>query len=415
MINATDDLVFNCLVDNGKIDQKALMESRQSSYDILLEDRPQGGQQIVGRNIKMVYHLPNGDYWQLSNHSLSGYSQERQLKQTIGVDKSVAIREGEKELHQLEIEKRQLVAELDTVKKDRLQHKINWNRMRQVVDNASRDMQKLTGELERIREEAEEAENVVDDTTELEDDVKRAQESYDMIKSNEDNMKKALEDLLPGIEKLQNQLEEEAARNEKVMKELGVADDKLGQYLNSQEEMKRNIQRKRDKLERALVVRNEQAARVEAGQQKVDETLLRARKIAYQNKKSMESREKSNSDGDAHALEDEENVIQEMESIMPVKTRKSSDYYKDRINRVNNEIKRERERRNMTETNPEVALEKYHRAKNDLHKKTFQIEKIAANVESLIDDLKDRKKKWRSFRCKSVFFILLECTYDVKY
>eukprot|EP00554_Chaetoceros_debilis_P004872 CAMPEP_0194084796 /NCGR_PEP_ID=MMETSP0149-20130528/14920_1 /TAXON_ID=122233 /ORGANISM="Chaetoceros debilis, Strain MM31A-1" /LENGTH=1202 /DNA_ID=CAMNT_0038767545 /DNA_START=99 /DNA_END=3707 /DNA_ORIENTATION=+ len=401
VINATDDLVFNCLVDNGKIDQKALMGSKDSSYEILLEDRPQGGQQIKGRNIKMVYFLPLGDYWQLSNHSLSGYSQDRQLKQTIGVDKSVAIREGEKELHQLEIEKRQLVAEFQTVKKDRHELKINWNRMKNAVDKASRDMQRLTEELERIREEAEEAENVVDDTTELEDEVNRARESHDKLKSSENNMRKALEDLLPGIDKLQNQLDEESARNEKVLMELRLAEDKLGLYLNDQEELKRSIQRKREKLERAQHVRNEQASRVEAGQQKVDETLTKAQKIAYQNKKSKESRDKSNSDdGDAHALEDEveENVIEEMESMMPVPTRKSSEYYKERINRVRSEIIRERERRHMTETNPEIALEKYHRAKNDLEKKVFQIGKITDNVQKLVDDMKDRKKKWRSFR-----------------
>jgi len=52
----------------------------------------------------------------------------------------------------------------------------------------------------------------------------------------------------------------------------------------------------------------------------------------------------------------------------------------------------------LSEKDPEVAYEKYMRSKKDLDSKLMQIERIENNVESLKEDLKNRRKMWKRFR-----------------
>lgn len=67
-----------------------------------------------------------------------------------------------------------------------------------------------------------------------------------------------------------------------------------------------------------------------------------------------------------------------------MKTDREPDFYKNKIQRAEKDIEREKAKRNLSEKDPEVAYEKYMRSKKDLDSKLMQIERIENNVESLI-------------------------------
>jgi len=77
---------------------------------------------------------------------------------------------------------------------------------------------------------------------------------------------------------------------------------------------------------------------------------------------------------------------------------KDPEYYEGKIRRLQKEIEREKDKRQLTETDPEVALEKYIRAKKALDSKLETIDTIEEHVEHLVEDLNNRKKMWRHFR-----------------
>ena len=61
VLNIVDDLVYNCLVDNSRINQIALSASKDASERALLV-RVDGKDTIRGGKLKVVYFLPEGDH-----------------------------------------------------------------------------------------------------------------------------------------------------------------------------------------------------------------------------------------------------------------------------------------------------------------------------------------------------------------
>lgn len=118
-----EPLVYNCLIDNASADQAALMMSKEASEQALLIEK-QGRCTIKGGNIKQVYFLPNGDKWQVSRGgALSIVSNYKRLTQTIGLDRTRAIQEAERELDLLRIELRNAEDDGSKVKREREDYK----------------------------------------------------------------------------------------------------------------------------------------------------------------------------------------------------------------------------------------------------------------------------------------------------
>jgi hypothetical protein len=103
VLNIPDDLVFNCLVDQNRIDQKALARSKEDGESKLLY-RKHGGDYAIRGNINEVYSLPTGDRWIVKGGVLSMISNDKRPRSTIGVDKTAAIAHAERELFQVESE-----------------------------------------------------------------------------------------------------------------------------------------------------------------------------------------------------------------------------------------------------------------------------------------------------------------------
>jgi cysteine desulfuration protein SufE len=128
---------------------------------------------------------------------------------SIGMDKSRAIKEAENEYAQLKQELDSQTRRLNEVKKERHGQKVKWNDWKKKLTAAQAQINKYTEDIERIREESENAENITFDTSELEDEVNKAQEQYDKLKMQLEEISKSIEDLTPDIEKIQSEIEEE--------------------------------------------------------------------------------------------------------------------------------------------------------------------------------------------------------------
>lgn len=362
---------------------------------------------IRGGNIKTVYCLPQGDYWQIFQGNKSITSSDGRMQKRIGVDTTEAIRQAENEKGEIEQELHDKSRRLTDVKKEKEELKRKWNHFAKADRAAQLKINKLTEELDKIREEVDEAENVTVDTTEFEDDVKKAEEEYEKMKSAQAETEKTIDDMLPGIAAIQNQVEEVNARNERVAQELSEAEEKLQELMRSKAGKERSLQKKKDKLHAAKSGMEEQVKAVGEKQAFADDTLQKSRlmhlkaETAAKNTQERSRRAEGNADG--HELQDEvEYSEEEIAAVEPILSiRQEPEYFQNKIRRIKKEIERERERRQLTETDPEVALDKYTRAKRALDTKVYQIDKVDINKNALKVDIRDRKKLWKQFRGES--------------
>mmetsp|Transcript_5446 Transcript_5446/g.7921 ORF Transcript_5446/g.7921 Transcript_5446/m.7921 type:complete len:1195 (+) Transcript_5446:75-3659(+) len=408
VLNVTDDLVYNSLIDNCKIDQIALTESKESSEELLLIKENGGKYSIREGNIKQVYFLPKGDFWLLSRGQQSMTSTDRKLKQTIGLDRSEAIGEAEEELNQLLDEIKSLRANETERKEEKYQCKVEWNDAKKSLEKTQIQIKNFENTIEEIKTEAEMAENFFHiDTADLEHDVKEAEDKLTALKVQVEENENAIEEIKPEMEEVRNRLEETKARNEKVLFDIGESEKKLEEYMRSMKEKSRSLSKKREKVKQAEETRAKQEELLSSRNESKAEALLKARLVDYNNSKAKEEKERKEQHGedegetDVNSLlggEKKENIDVELDSIEPKSTDKDPSYYKSKVQRAENEIEKERKKRRLTERDPEVALQKYQRAKKDLDTKMKQLDKIEDNITALVKDVKDRKKLWKQFR-----------------
>jgi chromosome segregation ATPase len=405
VITVSNDLVFNCLVDNGKIDQLALMENKAESEQKLLVQE-NGRSSIRGGNIREVHILPNGDFWQVYNHSVSMTSNRKRLRQLIGVDRTAAIRETENEIEQLSNEVNDLTAKAQSLKRERHQYKVRWNKLKKEDEKARFEMQRLEDSIETIREEAAAAENVTIDTREYEDDVKEAEKACEELKEKEEETRNAIEALKAPIREMEAKVEETKARSKKVSNDLNNASEKLKEYIRHVQQRDRVLDKKRDKVTKWEELRQTHLEIIASRTEKCAEGLQKAQMIQYQIKETQEKRHKNSSgegsdEGTEHQnVKTQEEIDNEIRSIQPIQTNKEPNHWQQKIERAEKEIERERQRRRITEVDPEVALNKYQRARKDLENKIRQLQIIENNENNLVNDLRDRKMRWKDFQSK---------------
>lgn len=400
VITVSNDLVFNCLVDSGRIDQLALMNLKEASQQALLLDN-NGKSSIRGGVIKEVHFLPDGDYWQVFNGAVSMSANSRKLKQIIGVDRTTSIRETENEIEQISMEINELSSKADNLKKIRQQYKVKWNSLQRENQRARIEMQRLEEIIDRIQEEAAAAENVTVDTTEYEDDVKEAERAFDQLKDREVEIEKVIEEMQEPIRDLEAKLQETKERNRKVASDLDKASKKYAEYMRTQQKRDNVIEKKRSKLKQIEDVYEKHMELINDRSEKTQELKQKAQKITHSISQTQKKRNRISSADGNDANKDNEDLQEDeadIESIEPVNTNKPTTFWQNKIQSGEREITKERNRRKISEVDPEVALRKYQRAKQDLEEKMAQVVAIQENQEDLVDDLKHRKKMWREFR-----------------
>lgn len=401
VLNVENPMAFNMLVDLAKIDTSALADSKESSEEALLS-RENGRSSIKGGKIGKVYFLPKGDYWEAKGGNVMMVSNDRAMKQTVGVDRSAAIESAKHELKALQQELIRNQEEEKGVNDAAYKHKKAWNDAKGKYSQVSGKVKNLESILEKLRDEAETSEEAPTiDTTEYENDIQEAETAVQDLKKKEAAVVQEIESLQPGLNVLRKQLEEVDTRNSRILEDIDKVEAKLEDIVNHQtqrQEMVDKIRAKVEQLDDAVTKQEETVAEIKG---KVSEALAGARKMQFDYNREIRMFElKKENGGELPSSEEiergpSENDLEEIDIVNPGN---DSKFFKTKVQNKLKKIEQEKQRRNMSESDPVVARDKYIRAKRDLDSKMEQIHAIERNTKALTKDLKERRSRWRDFR-----------------
>jgi chromosome segregation ATPase len=396
VLTIENDAVFNCLVDNARIDCRALGRDFESSEKALLY-KNEKGEDAIKRIIVEVFLLPNGTMWTVKNGSKSIFSNTSILRKTIGVDKSAALQQAKKEEDQFKKEFQQFRAEERRLDQEHTKYQREWNVAKKAMQNNDLEIQDLTTALDDMRAEIETSANVTVDTSEYEQDVDQAEQELDSLKHDDAKLKNEIEALTPDIEKIKARIAECEARNEKVYAEMKAADDSLTQLLQSKTQEKGKLEKKLQKLEKIRAAIETSREKALALEEDKNSSLHKARKLTYR----LQVFEKHNglddstrSQKDSHASPSPE----ELEAIEPAEVEREARYYEAKMNKLQSKIDEEKAHRKMSKEEPAVAYEKYMRAANDLACKQKYTQELDGKIDDLTSDMEKRQKLWKGMR-----------------
>lgn len=401
-----NDLIFNCLVDNCKIDERALARGKDESERLLLVQNENGQNSIRGGKIKEVYFLPKGDNWKLTkNGHKQMVSNSRRLTKSIGADVSAAVEEAKREYQALKQELEAVNRVYNKLENEHTEHKKRWNfSKRDLITNqkAVDDSQK---EIEDIKAEEISASDLDFDTSVEEQEVTEAQEFLDDSKDRQEKLKEEIEENKPAIQELKYKLEEVTIRNEKVLAEMKDAENDLTQHFHHLSQMKEKIEKKRQKLIQIETIISERTKQVDVAEEAANDALSDAKRVQY-NQEMLELRFKQR---EANGVEPSATQLSEYSQdpteadlakieIPDLATIHDVEYYDLRILRATDHIEREKERRLSNKDDEATAYERYIRAKETLQNKRNQIAEIEEQSAHLKDDMEKRRKRWEAFR-----------------
>lgn len=386
----SNDVVFNCLVDNARIDQRALAPSKEVSERHLLKS--ENGRYSIKGNINEVYFLPSGDKWTVQNGSMSIASNESGLRgQRIGVDRSEAIAEAERELAQLNSEVQELRAtETDLIRRQKeLQRR--WNQHKRAYKENLDRIDKLSSEIEDIRTEMETTANITIDTTDLEEDIAQTEELVTNLDEQLAERQKDLEDLEPEIDDVRRRLEEVATRNEKVILDMQEAETKLEACLSRQTQSDAFVQKRKQKLDQYKEVLEKHQSKVDETDQQKKEALLKARTLTL--KQKFQQEQEADNGSQVKFEFDEEDLEQVEIQKMP----KTSEFYATKIHRQREKIEIEKEKKALSNEDPAAALQKWQNALQKLEGSQKVVKDTQVLLQTLEADLTDRKRRFVGF------------------
>lgn len=396
VLHISDDLVFNCLVDSCKIEEKALSLSKDESEKLLLT-QVNGGKYAIRGKIKTVFCLPLGDNWNVKNGTMALNSNERRLRQTIGVDKSAAIAETRREALSVEEEMESLRREESKLEHQHTESMKVWNKKRSQLRKNDKELEKIQREMDSLKEEEFSAANFDTDTSEYEQAVDEEEKGVEELKEQERTISQQIQEKEPTIADLKARLNEVNVRNEKVLDDLKTAEEELAIYVQNLSQRQEKLEKKRQKVkqyEEIIETRDNEILDIDAQTLKY---LVAARTLAVNRKKEEEA---GGEDEPMATDYSQELTTEELEAVETPDQSSVRDpkYYETRLERLKKKIEQERERRNALNEDPHEVYEKFARAKKQLSSKMEQIEGIEETSANLNADLKTRKKRWRQFR-----------------
>jgi len=403
VVSVENAMVFNFLVDSCKIDESALADSKESSEDKLLNRDSGSGKCSIRGKVKKVFCLPNGDFWQVNRGVLNIVSNDRPLRQTIGVDRSAAIESAKHEMKAIQKELERNNREVKALG-DQLQNaKKEWNVRNKQYGALTSNISKMETLLDELKEQAETSEQVPTiDTTEFENDIAVAEEEVDDIKRKESTISQEIESLQPVVDELKKKLDETATRNEKILDDLDKVEAKLEDIVRGQNRRQEVVDKCRAKVQEREYALIQQEEVVKESKELVAKTLDTARRVQFKTNRLEAKQSAKHATGDVTAVitagMDDEPSEQDLESIEIVEPEYNSKQCEARILSREKKIENEKKRRNLSEADPVVARDKYLRAKKDLDSKMEQIDAIEKNVNMLMNDVKQRKRRWVDFR-----------------
>jgi len=399
VLTVENDLVFNCLVDNARIDQIALCDDIDSSERLLLY-RNEKGQDALKGNIKDVYCLPDGDHWTVKGGSKALFTNEKQMRKTIGVDATAAIRQARAEETQLRSELQQYRSEEAKLEHEHSKHQIDWNQAKNALQKNQEMIKSLAENVDDLRAEIETSANVVVDTAEYENDVEQCEQELEALAQEEDRINRETSELQPEIEVTKGRINECAARNDRVLADMQEADQSLTQFLESKTQQEDLLDKKRQKLEKYHAAIDKIREKVNICDAKKNEALRRARQMWFRfqifdkTSKDAKDEELVISQEEVHVEPTEE----ELEAIEPIQVERDMNYYEAKMNKCKEKIEHEKQRRQIAKDDPTVAYEKYVRALSDLMNQKEHVQESEVKIADLRSDLNKRVKRWKAMQ-----------------
>jgi len=393
VLTVENDLVFNCLVDNSRIDQIALCDNIDSSERVLLY-RNEKGQDALRGNIKDVYCLPDGDHWTIKGGSKALFTNEKQMRKTIGVDATAAIRQEKVKEGHLRSELKQYRSAVAKLEQDHSKHQLNWNQAKNALQKNQEMIKRLAALVDDLRAEIETSANVVVDTAEYANDVEQCEQEIDALAQEEDRINRETSELQPEIEMTKGRINECAARNNRVLADMQEADQSLTQFLESKTQQKDLLEKKRQKLEKYQAAIDKIREKVISCEAKKNEALRRARQmwfrfqICVKTSKDAEDEELVISQEEVHT----EPTKEELELIEPMQVERDMNYYEAKMNKCKEKIKHEKQRLRIAKDDPTVAYEKYIRALSDLINQKEHVQESEVKIADMQSDLDKRVK-----------------------
>lgn len=404
VLSIENDLVFNCLVDNGKIDERALARSKDESEKCLLHTDANGRNSIRGGKIKDVYFLPKGDNWKITK---GGYKQlmsnTRRVARTIGVDNSEVIREKKEEYESLKAERNAKDQEFTRRNHEHTELKKLWNAKKRELPTWEAAIDAADEKIDRVKAEKETAAERDVDTAAEEEEVADTQSNLDEVKDRHHRAKEESEQQAPEIETMKVELAEITARNEKILADLDAADKETTKYIQMKSQQEEKITKEREKVKQYEEIISEYAQKVQAEEEEVEEYLVNARRVQY-NFRMLEEKRKLRDAGECGETqmseysqdptdEDLETIdIPDLEGIQ------DTNYYTARIQRADEKIEKEKKRNISNREDEATAYDKYVRAKNMLKSKEMKLQETKTLVAKLEKDLEIRRARWQQFR-----------------
>lgn len=396
ILNVSDDLVFNCIVDNCKIEENALARSKDESEQKLLVD--EGGRLSLRGKIKKVFFLPKGDNWSVKGSAKQMVANEKgQLRQSIGLDKSKALEEAKRDTESVQNELSVLRREEAKLEHEHREKQIAWTKAKKEVLGMHSSINKIAEKIDSIKNEQDTAENFDTDTSDLEQDVENAQSDLDTVKERQTALQEQIAAKEPEVQELKDKVEEVAARNVKVIKELEEASSALTAYLTSLSQRDEKLEKKRKKVQQLQEIVDGQEAKISEITNDVKKYLKHSRLLAYARLKRDEEEVEDTLNADAaHFLQTPSD--EELEAIEISDVEKDSKYYQAKVEKLQKKIDQEKERRNTNKEDAMAAYEKFRRAQEIVDAKQSQLEEIKGLKKSLTQDVRQRRLRWEQFR-----------------
>lgn len=362
---------------------------------------------MVGGKIKEVYFLPRGDLWKLTkNGHKQLQSNSRQLKRTIGVDNSEAIRQKEEELQMLEDQLKSHDKEYSRLEIEHTDLKKQWNAKKKEMLRLEKSMDEWAEEIDEIRKkelDAADVERDVDTSTE-EEEVAETEAILEEIKERHQKANEELIRQQPEIDELKEKLAEVTTRNEKIMADIDAAEKEVAKVYSSQRRQEEKINKEREKVKQYEEIIAKHMEKVEMAKEEAEVCLNSARKVHFnynlieKRRKQRESREADETQPlSEYSQEPSEEEIEAV-PIPDLDSVKDPDYYLARVDNFGQRIEEEKKRRLLNQEDEATAYEKYVRAKHVLRGKEKQVAEIESLVEKLQDDLNRRRQRWEQFR-----------------
>lgn len=391
VLQIKDDLVFNTLVDQVRIETKALCPNKKQSEEVLLE-RNGNKYSIRGGVIQQVFLMDDGSYWTVKNGSLSLISNDnrRNNVQLIGVDKTKALRQAQVEAQTVREELQRARQDLSRKESEHTGFQRQWSQAKAKIRKNDERVEMLTERAGQLRMEIDTAVDSSMDTAGYEENVQAAQESLDKVMEEQSALQADIEQSKPLVEERNRAVKETSELLDNAKAAIESVQDQLTQIMDTQTQHESDVAKKRAKVEKLQKEVDRVTEDLKALEEKSEKHLGKARRLQF-DYNALQVKEET---GQASSQEATPEALEEIQP--PANFTGDSEGLQARIVKTREKIREESEKKKLGD---EVeAYEKYVRAKKVLDGQRAQVTEIDDKVGELHKDLQARKSRWASFR-----------------